>query len=98
MVLDSGFWVLAAICGLHSIMGIFVGALIKKHKYWPELVPSNAIDKKFENLKVCDATSVKGSYDRVLYNTWCTKDVGYMTEVMGTGLGLGYLDDRMHST
>ncbi len=36
-VLDSGFWVLAAICGLHSIMGIFVGAWIKKHKYWPAL-------------------------------------------------------------
>ena len=59
VVLDSGFCVLAAICVLQSVMDIFAGALIKKHCYWLSLVPSNAIDTKFEALDVGDAISVK---------------------------------------
>ena len=60
VVLDSGFCVLAAICALRLFMGIFAGALMKQQCYWPALVPGNAIDRKFENLDVGDATSVKG--------------------------------------
>ena len=97
VVLDSGFCVLAAICVLRSVMDIFAGALIKKHCYWLSLVPSNAIDTKFEALDVGDATSVKGSYKGVPYNIWCMKDVGYVTKIMGKGMGLGYSDDRIWS-
>ena len=78
-------------------MGVFAGALIKKRRYWPALVPGNAIDRKFEALDVGDATSVKGSYEGVPYNIWCMKDVGYVTKIMGTGMGLGYPVERMHS-
>ena len=59
VLLDSGFCVLAAICVWRSVMDIFAGALIKKHCYWLSLVPSNAIDTKFEALDVGDAISVK---------------------------------------
>ena len=61
------------------------------------MVPGNAIDTMFEALDVGDATSVKRMIRRVPYNIWCMKDVGYVTKIMGTGMGLGNPEHRMHS-
>ena len=46
VVLDSGFCVLQAIVGLYQ-KDIFAGALIKKRKFWPKLIPGAAIDNWF---------------------------------------------------
>jgi hypothetical protein len=46
VVLDSGFCVLKAIVALYE-KGIYAGALIKKHRLWPSLVPGDAIDVRF---------------------------------------------------
>ncbi len=97
VVLYSEFCVLAAICVLRSVMDIFAGVLIKKQCFWPALVPGNDIDMEFEALDVGDATSVKRMIRRVPYSIWCMKDVGYVTKIMGKGMGLGYPDDRMCS-
>ena len=43
VVLDSGFCVLKAIVAFYE-KGIYAGALIKKHRFWPALVPGDAID------------------------------------------------------
>ncbi len=51
VVLDSGFCVLKAIVALYE-KGIFLGALIKKHQFWPSLVPGVAMDACFNGKKL----------------------------------------------
>ena len=66
VILDSGFCVLKAIVGLCQ-HGIFSGALIKKRRYWPALVPGDAIDQYFEDKPVGSAAAVAGKLDGVPY-------------------------------
>ena len=46
VVLDSGFCVLKAIVALYE-KGLYAGALIKKRRFWPSLVPGDAIDAQY---------------------------------------------------
>jgi hypothetical protein len=96
VILDSGFCVLKEIIGLRQ-HGVFSGALIKKRRYWPALVPGDAIDQYFEDKPVGATGSVRGMLDGVSYNIFCLKDQGYVTKIMATGSGLFYNSDRMHS-
>ena len=43
VVLDSGFCILKAIVALYE-KGLYAGALIKKHRFWPSLVPGDAME------------------------------------------------------
>ncbi len=53
IILDSGFCVLKGIVELKK-EGIFAGALINKHQYWPVLVPGEAINSHFQSKNVGD--------------------------------------------
>ena len=96
VILDSGFCVLKANVGLRQ-HGVFSGMLIKKQRYWPALVPGDAIDEYFDGKPVGSVDVVAGKLDGVPYNKFCWKDQGYMTKIMSTGSRLFYNDDRVHS-
>ena len=68
-------------------VGVFAGALIKKHHFWPALVPGDAIDGPFENLEVGSMNAVSGSLDSIKCHIWAMKDAGYVTKIMGTASG-----------
>jgi hypothetical protein len=51
VVLDSRFCVLSALVELQKV-GVFAGALIEKHWFWPAFVPGDVIDSYFTNLDV----------------------------------------------
>ena len=57
VVLDSGFCVAKGIVALEA-KGVFVGALIKKRRYWQKGVPGALIDEHFENMEVGDVDMV----------------------------------------
>ena len=46
--MDSGFCVLVGIITMHNF-GVYGQSLIKKRRYWPKNVPSEAIDSHFAN-------------------------------------------------
>jgi hypothetical protein len=64
VVLDSGFCVLKAIVALKK-HGVSAGALIKKRRYWPILVPGNAMQSMFddEDKQVGDFLGISGNLD-----------------------------------
>ncbi|KAL3782157.1 hypothetical protein HJC23_004520 [Cyclotella cryptica] len=78
-------------------VGVFAGALIKKRRFWPALVPGNVIDRHFDEKEVGTVAAVGGSLDGVKYHIWAMKDAGYVTKIMGTASGLIYWDDRLHT-
>ena len=96
IVIDSGFCVLNAIIELKRV-GMFAGALIKKHSYWPALVVGDAMDRYSDDNAVGDVAAVEGEVDGIRYNIWEMKDAGYITEIMGTALGLMYRSNRERS-
>jgi hypothetical protein len=51
VVLDSGFCVLKALVQLKKV-GMFACTVIKKRRYWPALVPGEAISREFDNLEL----------------------------------------------
>lgn len=55
----------------------------------------DAIDENFAEKAVGDVASVEGSLDKAKYNAWCMKDSGYVAKIMGTPLGLCYLEERL---
>ncbi|KAL7507318.1 hypothetical protein ACHAXN_004820 [Cyclotella atomus] len=60
VVLDSGFCVLKAIIALKTVGGMFAGALIKKRRYWPALVPGPAMETRFESKAFGDVEGIQG--------------------------------------
>eukprot|EP00956_Cyclotella_meneghiniana_P035814 scaffold118478_cov62-Cyclotella_meneghiniana.AAC.7 len=84
IVLDSGFCVLKAIVGLFR-RGLFSGALIKKRRYWPTLVPGDAIDRKFDGKAVGEVDAVSGILDNVDYKLFGMKEPDYVMKIMATG-------------
>ncbi|KAL7502075.1 hypothetical protein ACHAXN_000162, partial [Cyclotella atomus] len=86
-VLDSGFCVLKAILALMTVGGLFAGALIKKRRYWPLLVPGPAMDDRFATKAVGEVEAIQG-FD-VASNTpyffWCMKESDYVMRIMATG-------------
>ena len=72
VVLDSGFCVLKSLIELKK-KGLFACALIKKRRYWPTLVPGDAIDAHFSNKDVGDFDSIQGEFDNTTYFLWAMK-------------------------
>ncbi len=73
-----------------------MGALIKKHRYWPSMVVGNAIDRHFYDKEVGAVAAVEGNHDGIRY-IWAMKDAGYVTKIMGTASGLFYPEERLHT-
>ena len=96
VVLDSGFCVLLALLALKK-KGVYAGALIKKRRYWPSLVPRDAIYQHFEDKEIGAGAAVEGNHDGVCYNIWAMRDTGYVTKIMGTASGLFFPEERMHT-
>ena len=44
VVVDSGFCVENGIFEL-AAKGVYAGALVKKHRYWPQIVPADIVDR-----------------------------------------------------
>ena len=82
VVLDSRFCVLSALVELQKV-GVFAGALIEKHWFWPAFVPGDVIDSYFTNLDVRSMYAVAGRLDGVKYHIWAMKDAGYVTKIWG---------------
>ena len=51
MILESGFCVLEGLIELRKV-GVFVGALIKKQRYWPKHIKGDMIDTHFQDKEV----------------------------------------------
>lgn len=85
VVLDSGFCVLKSILELAK-KGIFACALIKKRRYWPTLVPGEAIDAYFAEKDVGEHDSIQGTTeDGLTYFIWAMKEPDYVMKLMATG-------------
>ncbi len=84
VILDSGFCVLKGIVELKK-EGIYAGALIKKRRYWPSLVPGEEIDSHFESKNVGETDVISGSLSGVEYFIWGMKEPDYVMKIMGTG-------------
>lgn len=87
VVLDSGFCVLKAILALKTVGGLFAGALIKKRRYWPALVPGPAMDERFAAKAVGEVEAIQGLdvASNTPYFVWCMKESDYVMRIMATG-------------
>jgi hypothetical protein len=65
--------------------GLYAGALIKKRRYWPTLVPGNAMDARFADKAVGDVDQVTGVMDNVNYKLFDMKEPDYVMKMMATG-------------
>ncbi len=67
--------------------GVFASALIKKHWYWPTLVPRNAMQSMLdgEDKRVGDFLGISGSFDGEDYFLWGMKEPDYAMKMMATG-------------
>ena len=72
VILDSGFCVLQGILELRK-KGVYVGALIKKRRYWPRHMPGDSIDAHFKEKEVGDTDALNGTMDGVDYNIFGMK-------------------------
>ena len=93
VVLDSGFCILKAIIELQKV-GVYSCALIKKQKYWPTLVPGEAMQRFFdeEGIEMGGTHAIQGVFEGTTYNLWGMKEPDYVMRMMATGGPLAALD------
>jgi len=84
VILDSGFCVLKALVELKKV-GMFACAVIKKRRYWPAMVPSNAMMEAFNKVQIGDSRAISGVLDGVKYFLWGLKEPNYVMKMMATG-------------
>ncbi len=65
--------------------GIFAGALIKKHRIWPVLVPGKEIALHFEGRAVGECYAILGKLDEVKYFSWGMMENDYVMKIMASG-------------
>ena len=97
VVLDSGFCVSKGIVALEA-KGVYAGALIKKHKYWPKGVPgAPAIDRHFANKEVGDVDMVEVMTEEgpqgKPFKIFCFKEPDYIMKIMATWMTLDELPE-----
>ena len=81
--MDSGLCVTKGLVELRK-KGVFGAALIKKHRYWPENIKSDAIDAQFALNEMGNVDSVKQVEDGLAYHVCCMKDADYVMKLMTT--------------
>ena len=82
VILDSGFCVLKALVELKKV-GMFACAVIKKRRYWPAMVPGDAMTDAFDEAQVRDLRAISGV--GVQYFLWGLKEPSYVMKMMATG-------------
>ncbi len=83
IVLDLRFCVLKEIVELKR--GIFAASLIKKHRYWPTLVPGNEIDLHFDSKQVGGCDVISGMLNEEKYFIWGMKEADNVMKIMASG-------------
>ena len=83
VITDSGFCVTKGLVELWK-KGVFGAALIKKHRYWPEIIKGDAINAHFSSKEVGNVDAVKQVEDGVAYHVFCTKEPDYVMKLMTT--------------
>ena len=73
VMMDSGFCVTKGLVQLRK-KGVFGATLIKKHRYWPENIKSDAIDAHFDSKELGNIDAVKQVEDGVDYHLFCMKE------------------------
>jgi hypothetical protein len=76
VVLDLGFCVLSALIAIQN-MGVFACALIKKRRFWPQYIFSDAIDNLLAGNNMGDPAAVEGYLDDTICNVWAMKKPDY---------------------
>ncbi len=51
-------------------MGLFAGALIKKRRYWPTLVPRDKMEVYFASKNVGNVDTIQVQKDGIDYTIW----------------------------
>ena len=81
--MDSGFCVSVGIIVMHNF-GVYGQSLIKKRRYWPKNVPSEAINTYFASKELGSAKTFRQVFDGKPFLVNCHKDDRYVTKIMGT--------------
>ena len=63
---------------------MFAGALIKKRRYWPGLLPGDTIDVPFSEKEVRSCESLRGTMENVPYDILCMRKPLYVMKIMDT--------------
>ena len=82
MFLYSVFFVAKGITYLES-KGVYSGALIKKHNYWPKGVPGDLIDTHFRDKEVSDIGMLEArNQDAKSFIILCMKNPDHVMKIM----------------
>jgi hypothetical protein len=84
VILDSGFCVLKALVELKKV-GMFACTVIKKRRYWPAMVPGNAMADAFDEVQIGDSRAIYRVLDGVKYFLWGLNELNYVMKMMATG-------------
>ena len=66
-------------------VGLFACAVIKKRRYWPAMVPGDAMTEAFDEGQGGDSMAISGVLDGVKYFLWGLKEPSYVMKMMATG-------------
>ena len=91
-ILDSGFCILKAIIELQK-KGIFAVGLIKKCRYWPKLVPGDAIISHFVGKEIGESDALQGELDGIKFHLVGMKEADYVMMFITTYGTLGEVGD-----
>ena len=79
--------------------GVYEGAFIKKRRYWPNNVPGNDIDKKFEGKEVGEADCLETNTDKCkVFNIHHMKELDYVMELMASWMTLNDLEGESNKS
>jgi hypothetical protein len=92
VILDSGFCVLKGLVALKKA-GLYACAVIKKRRFWPYLVPGEAMDRWFDEREMGESAGISGKLDGEDYFLWGLKEPSYVMKMMATGGPLIVNDD-----
>ena len=74
VVVDSGFCFKNGIVAL-AANGVYAGALVKKHQYWPQIVPVDLVDQHYVDKVIGDVDILEASTeDSKPFRIFCFKE------------------------
>ena len=92
VVMDSGFCVANWIVAL-AAKGVYAGAIIKKHQYFPNSVPGDLIDRHFANKEVGGVDMLEAATeDSKPFRIFYFKEPDYVMNIMASWMTLDELE------
>ena len=74
VVVDSSFCVENGIVAL-AAKGVYAGALVKKHRYWPQIIPVDLVDRHSVDKVIRDVDILEASAeDGKPFHIFCFKE------------------------